>query len=49
MAEKFTLEKHQERMRRILTQSEPRPNVISSLLERARGRKGPPLPKLPRV
>lgn len=36
---KFTYEKHQERMRRILTQAEPveRTGVIRSLLDRVRG------------
>lgn len=50
---KFTYEKHQERMRRILTQAEPveRTGVIRSLLDRVRGRptEEPPLetPELP--
>ena len=39
MPEKFTYEKHQERMRRILAQVEPveRIDVLSSILERVRG------------
>lgn len=54
---KFTYEKHQERMRKILTQAEPveRTGIIRSLLERARGvprlPEEPPLetPELPRI
>ena len=51
MPEKFTIEKHQERMRRILTQAEPveRTGVVESLLERARKRVGATAPRLPRL
>lgn len=51
---KFTLEKHEERMRKILTQAEPveRAGILSSLLERVRGVTEPteiPLPRTPRL
>ena len=59
MPEKFTIEKHQERMRRILIQAEPveRAGVVDSLLERMRARVTarpagiPPVrtPRLPRL
>lgn len=56
MAKKFTYEDHKEKMRQILAQPAPvaqdasaaRPDVKSSLLERARSRK-PTLPKLPKL
>lgn len=41
---KFTIEEHEERMRKILTQAEPveRTGIIRSLLDRVRG-----VPRLP--
>lgn len=57
MPEKFTIEKHEEDMRRILTQAMPveRADVLGSLLERVRGREvarpieGMPTPRPPRL
>lgn len=49
--EKFTYEKHQEKMREILTPPAPidRAGVLGSLLERVRGRGTAPTPRLPRL
>ena len=52
MAEKFTLDKHKENMRKILAQPSPveRPDIKTQLLERIRGRGvGPTLPRLPKL
>ncbi len=48
MADKFTFEEHQKRMREIL--DPPANNIANSLLERIRGRgRTTPLPRLPRL
>lgn len=46
MAEKFTLKKHMENMRKILTPV-VRPNIVPSLLDRL-GKRGTQLPRLPK-